>query len=260
MNSIEGIMHSFTEIDNVYSDFIVETNYARKNSCISWPDYTPGNYKFIYAREYEHLLKNRQYSYLLKDKSLVQCFYRYSENALIEAKLAYYPFPVPLKDIRDDFEFYFTETDDNNIQQYYYDLYICMSEEFGHKIDSHIDNAKKHFELKYGYSLDDDIIRSLFFDKIYENSNYSHFRIDYDSQVTTHHKCEIQFGGIKSLRLPMDRVIDPLLFWDLIIRFFFKNEYDALNNERYQSSFNRARNNHIIIEGFSERNIFKTLS
>ncbi|QMW05487.1 DUF2290 domain-containing protein [Spirosoma foliorum] len=263
MNDLDFVLDRLSKINNIFSDFILETNYIRNNNTISWPDYKPGSHKFLYAREYEYLLKLRQYSFLFSDKSFIQCYYNFGaldgKSMLKEVKLCYYPYPVLLKQSLNDYEDLFDNTEDDNLKQYYYDLYLCMSDEFGFNIHSQIDNAKINFEKKYGYNWEPDTLRGLLFDKIYKNTNYSHFRMDYDYAVTTHQKCELQFGAVKSIRFPIDRVLDPFLFFDLVFKSFLKDDYDNLIKYDYKKHFILGKRYSILIDNFKENNIFKTL-
>ncbi|GAB3992022.1 hypothetical protein GCM10028807_24150 [Spirosoma daeguense] len=263
MNNINEALERLSAINNVFSEYILDTNFVRKTSVISWPDYKPGNSKFFYAREYEYLLNNRQYSFLFADRSFMQCYYCFGENGgasiLKEVKLCYYPYPVFLKDTIGDYEDFFGESEDHNLRQFYYDLYLCISEEFGFNVQTQIDNAKEHFKNMYGYQWQEDNLRGLVFDKVYNNTNYSHIRMDYDYSVETHHKCELQFGAIKNIRFPVDRILDPFLFFDLIFRYFFKESYRDLINYKYLKNFLLGRNSSNVIENFKENNIHKTL-
>lgn len=152
MNNIAKTYDRLSIINKIFSEYILETNFIRKDSIISWPDYKPGSAKFLYAREYEYLLNNRQYSFLFTDNSFMQCYYSFGieneETLLKEVKLCYYPYPVFLNNKIDDIEEMFDFTEDNNLKQFYFDLYLCMSEEFGFNIQNQIDSAKIHFEKK----------------------------------------------------------------------------------------------------------------
>lgn len=84
--------------------------------------------------------------------------------------------------------------------------------------------------------------------------------MDYDYSVSTHHKCEFQFGAIKNIRLPLDRILDPFLFFDLIFRYFFKEEYNNLINYQYIKNFLIGKKDSLTINNFKEHNIYKTLT
>jgi len=66
---INDVLLELEKIEKTYRELIVTSNYRKMNNFeISWVKYTPGIQKNLYAREYEILLQNRQYSFLLNDK------------------------------------------------------------------------------------------------------------------------------------------------------------------------------------------------
>lgn len=263
MNNVDAVLNRLKVIESLFSRQILDSNLWSNEVSISWPKYEAINKKFIYAREYELILRKRQYSFLFSDNSLIQCYYLFDKPGktanIKQIKLCYYPFPVHLKEKMEDYEYYFEEAEDDIIKQYYFDTYLCMSEEFGFNIDSQISSAKAHFKNKYGYSWEGNTFRGIMFDEVYEQTNFSHFRMDYDADVKTHHKCELQFGAIKNIRFPLDRILDPLLFFDIIFRSFFKDIYSSLITKNYEREFSFGKSKSTLIPGFMENNIYKTL-
>lgn len=116
---------------NSFRKFIVTSNYNRfSDGSISWDNYTPGIYKNLYAKEYELIVRNRQYSFLLsEDRGCIQFYYSFDDGKLTKAKLAYYPYPVKIRDLN-DLEHSIYDADDIFIGEYYFDLWNILNHEF----------------------------------------------------------------------------------------------------------------------------------
>lgn len=262
MNSIETAFPLLEAINKIFSEFIQESNFIRAGNKITWPDFNKGINKALYMKQYEELLKNRQYSFLLVDKSFIQIFFEFTElNQLKTIKYGYYPYPIPLNATTDILENYFDNHFDNAIGQFYYDLLNLMSEEIGLKLDEQqrIETIK-FFKEVYNYNLVEDDLRAIVFDKIYDLTNYSHFRMDYDSTVTTHHKCEFQFGAIKQIRLPISKILTPFIFIDFIFRYFFKKNYPHLLRQfSYKKYFIFNKQSCLPMDDFVEHSFYKII-
>lgn len=193
-------MDSLQKVDAVFSDIILTSNYCRNNNLATWSDYSPGIFnQILYVKEYEDLINNRQYSFLLKDKSFLQFYYQFdSSGELIKAKLCYYPYPVGSKENSQEIEEYFQESDTSILESYY--LGIHALQEVG-------------------------IV----------TSNNSHFRFDFDSNVTSHSTSHAQFGGLNNLRIPFKKIINPFLFFDFILKGAY-GDYDKIKDKIESSS------------------------
>jgi hypothetical protein len=79
---ISDIWLELGKIKNTYRELIVTSNYKQINDFeISWDKYTSGIQKNLYAREYEILLQNRQYSFLLNDNmGFIQFYFKYKDE------------------------------------------------------------------------------------------------------------------------------------------------------------------------------------
>lgn len=262
MNSIENVLDLLQEINNTYSSFIQESNFVRVDNNISWPNYRKGLNKSFYVRQYQELLSQRQYSFLLIDKSFIQIYFEFDVASNIKTiKYSYYPYPIILNEKVDTIESYFDNYTDEAISQFYYDLLNVMSEEVGITLnDKEREETILFFKETYGYQLAESDLRQIAFDKIYELTNYSHFRMDYDATVSTHHKCEFQFGAIKQIRLPIAKILTPFIFFDYVLRYFFKKNYSSLVSERvYKRNFLRQKRNCIPIANFKEHSFYKVI-
>lgn len=208
MMDINYISQCLDQINNIYSDMLLTSNYCRKEQDISWNNYSPGIFsKILYAKEYEQLLDERQYSFLLKDKSFFQFYYEFSNEVLTKAKLCFYPYPISNREDMDALEEYFCESGTDILETYYYGL-------------------KELQEMGV------------------VSTNNSHFRFDYDHNVESHCKSHAQYGGINSLRIPFNHIINPILFFEFIIKNSFDG-YDSMketieNSEQYRHAMSAA--------------------
>lgn len=258
---IDDAFNDLKLIETVYRKLIVTTNYKKiSNSEISWDGYNSGVFKNIYAKEYETIIKNRQYSFLLKDdKGCIQFYYYYESDILSKVKMAYYPYPVILRENKDDFESMISDTEDELLMEYYYDIWNIFNHHFELNIKD--DNLKKlvNESLAVGNSESSENLLMGKFEYKYAATNSSHFRIDFDSKVSTHHKCEVQIGAINNIRLPMSKLISPFVFFEFIIKNIFKEDADfvkIMNSSSYSTTFQNSKKKAIAMDPFIENNIF----
>lgn len=170
------------QINNIYSDLLLTSNYYRKSRAVSWNNYSPGIFnKVLYAKEYEQLVGERQYSFLLINKSFFQFYYKFSGEGLTKAKLCFYPYPISNKEDAEDLEEYFCQSGTDILETYYFGL-------------------KELQEMGV------------------VSTNSSHFRLDYDHEIESHCKSHAQYGGINDLRIPLDHIINPIIFFEFIIK------------------------------------------
>src|SRR5690606_34325583 len=146
------------------------------------------------VKDFENMVDNRQFSFLLKDSSIIQIYYESDEANLVKYRLAYYPTPVVRKLTSEEIEDYFDEATNDLYLSYYSQLIDTFGEEI-----------------------------------VYTNSN--HIRFDYDSKVTSHFKNHIQFGGINDLRIPYKFLINPFCFIDFIIRNIYPTDFQRIKEK-----------------------------
>lgn len=260
---INQISSELKKIETTFRNLIITSNYQKvSDSEISWHNYTSGIFKNLYAKEYETLVQNRQYSFLLRDKmGFVQFYFKYTDNDAFEKiKMAYYPYPVILKDTVNDIESYYDDSDDRILSEYYFDLWNLLSQEFSLPID---DQALQQIILIFREKLSIEIdLRDLIiqkFDMKYEITNSSHLRVDFDSRVESHHKCEIQIGAVNEIRIPIDRIISPFMFFDFIAKNLYRDFYETLLKKKsFRTNFSISRKNSKKFGDFAEPNIFLT--
>ncbi|WP_242388691.1 DUF2290 domain-containing protein [Kosakonia cowanii] len=179
--NINAIEESLNYINEQYSEIILTSNYIKKNNAVTWQNYKKGIYnRILYSKEYEMLLNERQYSFLLKDKSFFQFFYEFENNELIKAKLCYYPYPLSNKESDIELLMYLEESGSELLDIYYYGF-----------------NELLHHGIK--------------------STNTSHIRFDYDKDVNSHSKSHIQYSGVNNVRFPLIHVFIPITFFDFII-------------------------------------------
>ena len=244
-------------IKECYKDLILDTLVDSENDVISWKNYSPGVSKKMYAREFEDLKNNRQYSFLLKNKGFIQFYYDFRNGKLNKAKLAYYPYPVVLKESMENVEEYYDTTDDTVLGEYYFDLYKLTETKLGKRISDEELTEVKNFCEKFNLEFDEYQILLDAFEKKYELTNSSHIRIDYDDKVESHHKTEIQYSSINNIRFPLNKIISPFLFMDFIVRYEFPEFYNLHRvSTQYRTSYSIAQKHSGNIKKFEENNIF----
>lgn len=177
---IESYINKLNNISEIFKDHLYSVNFCRKANTITWSSYEPGFFKRkLYAKEYELLLNKQQYTFLFRNGSLVQFYYEFKDDYLVQAKAALYPQPITIPENSEDIREYRDESGVEII-----DLYYLGVEEI----------------LDLGI----------------EVSSNSHIRLDYDSETDAHCKMHLQFGAINDFRLASKTFPDPLLFMDLI--------------------------------------------
>ncbi|MFA7523683.1 MAG: DUF2290 domain-containing protein [Halothiobacillaceae bacterium] len=182
--NIDFIRDDMGRIDRFFRRLIAERNYSVTESSVSWDDYKPGiGKRFFYLNYFQALVDSRQYSYLLIDGSVVQIYFDFKEGILNKSKMAFFPRPVV---VRGDMK----EVEDGFLA--YGDEYV---------LDCFLGAADSESCADLGF----------------EFTNSSHIRIDYDADVASHSKSHFQFGGINELRIDIDKIVTPLVFFDFII-------------------------------------------
>lgn len=264
--NINEVLQELEKIKKVYRELIITSNYKQIDTFeIGWDRYKPGIEKNLYAKEYEILLQNRQYSFLLNDRELIQFYFKYeNETTCDKIKMAYYPYPIKLREDSYDMERYFDDSDDLLLQEYYLDLWNILNQEFGVPVkDEQLEKILSI--LKDESSIDQTIepnINDLIVQKFnykYEITNSSHIRIDYSRDVTSHHVCEIQIGAINNIRFPLDKIVSPFLFFDFIIKNIYRKSYPSMfKSSIIEQELNFARKKSYQITDFNEDNIFIT--
>lgn len=261
MVTIDSIYDELGNIKKLFSRVIQEDSFIKKESVISWRNYSPGISKFLYSKEFRDNINKRQYSFLLIDNSHLQFYYEFKDDVLSKARLAYYPVPVYSSEESDIFklEEYLDEEDDLTISEYYYDLYCYLSNKFGDASEELRGKIQNLSDIGQQLGLSKDEVYESWIDKKYKLVNTSHFRIDYDSSVKSHNKVEIQFGGTNNIRFPFEKLISPFIFFEFIVRCVFLEDFKELSSKQ---SYILYRGNSIKksmqIDPFNESNIFIT--
>ena len=153
-------------------------------------------------------------------------------------------------------EFYDT-TDDKVLGEYYFDLYRLTETKLGKRISNEELTEVKNFCEKFNLEFDEYQILLDAFERKYELTNSSHIRIDYDDNVKSHHKTEIQYSSINNIRLPLNKIISPFLFMDFIVRYEFPEFYNSHKvSTQYRTSYSIAQKHSGNIKKFEENNIF----
>jgi hypothetical protein len=260
---IDDILNELETIKSTFRGKILTSNYKKIDSdVISWDDYKTGIYKNFYAKEYEFVVRNRQYSFLLSDdKGCVQFYYFFKEDVLQKMRMAYYPYPIELNDAKDELEELYDDTNDKRLEEYYYDLWNIFTHNF--ELTVHDDDLKK-LVLDSKLHGNNESVESLLLTKLdykYKVTNSSHIRVDYDVDVDTHHKCEIQIGAVNYIRFPIKKIISPFIFFEFIFKNIFRVEFNDLIEKRdYPTKKAISKKKSTDITPFDEENIYITLN
>ena len=184
----------------IFTDNRIEINEEKNGKkIISWPNYKSGIIKKDYLHIFRNIISERQYSYQFKDNSILQFYYDFSEDNILEkARLAYYPLPKFTCEISDE-------------------------------------ELLEHF-------------------------------IEYDKNVTSHDKCEIQIDGLHEIRIPCSILINPLYFFEFILKCkaIVDNEYyKAYEKLQKDAGFiakkKLSQKKHLRMENFSDSNMYITI-
>ena len=129
---VDEVLKELEIIKSTFRAKIITSNYKQINPDeISWDNYNTGIFKNIYAKEYEYIVRNRQYSFLLSDdKGCVQFYYQFHRNTIQKLKMAYYPYPVELNESKEEIENLINDSNDMILMEYYYDLWNIFSHNF----------------------------------------------------------------------------------------------------------------------------------
>ncbi|MBN7769033.1 DUF2290 domain-containing protein [Marinobacter daepoensis] len=175
-----------------FASIIQSSNYYIGGDTISWSPYRPGIDKYLaYAREYERLLNDRQFSFLLIDDSFIQFYYKWDEKGLEKARLAYYPKPLKVVENKEELLDFLEENETDALMEFYFGAVDWM--------ESGVDIV-----------------------------NTSHVRLDFDRDVEAHSSCHLQLGAINDLRIASSDLINPVIFWHWILRQVMREEYSPM--------------------------------
>lgn len=188
MMQINNVFSNIEAAYEIFKDFILDKNYSQRINEVGWPNYRPGISKKVYARQYEDLITDRKFTFLLKDGSAIQIYYNYDDRSLKKVRLAYYPVPKTIFIKPEEVDTYYNETYNEILEAHYMLLHDLM----GH-----------------GVSV----------------SNTTHVRFDYDRDVASHSVNHFQVDGIQELRIPFKHIITPFHFIDFLVRSIYPFEY-----------------------------------
>ena len=172
----ELFARAVNSIQKCFSKIIITTNYKIEEKSIGWNSYKSGIYSgWVYAKEYQELVDNRQYSFLISDGSFFQFYYEWKDE-LVKIKLAYYPVPVKLNNPSLELLEAANDSGIEMLEQLYFD-----SEDW----------------------------RGKGFDVV----NTSSIRIDFDPEQSSHSKCHMQYGSINEIRMHSEVLVNPFTFF-----------------------------------------------
>lgn len=261
--TIEIIISELDKIKRVFREVILTSNFLKNdNQTITWPNYIPGIHRGLYAKEYETLVSRRQYSFLLSEKKgFIQFYYYFDEDKKLHiSRMGYYPSPIMLENQEQDLDSYLHDSDDVNLQEYYYYLLNLIKMDLNLSFDEQLTNKLIDVFTEHEIPVNENSLLEYKFLKKYSLTNTTHIRIDFDAKVETHHKYEIQIGGIKQIRIPMNTNISPFVFFDFIVKNIFPQQYSVISSKSgYEADFNNSNRYSILEEGFEEKNIFTTV-
>ncbi|MCT7604555.1 DUF2290 domain-containing protein [Aliarcobacter butzleri] len=207
--------------------FITDNNikYFTKSDSkfITWDNYRPGIYKEAYIYEFADLKKDFQYSFLLNDGSFFQFYYDIKEDILQKMKLAYYPIPKESRKLTEEF-----------IEN------LIISGDYDEEIEEDLYNLLESHDYT-------------------SISNSSCIRVDYDKNVESHSKCELQIASINKLRIPLNHLISPIVFFDLMCKNLYSKLYLTSINTIYMQKLTNSLKKSEEVECIKD-NIFAKLN
>lgn len=185
------ILRSLGGISRLHSSLLLTTNYCNDYDAISWPAYKPGIFAAMpYAVEYQKLVDDRQFSFLIRDKSFFQFYYKWDGETLKSARLAYYPSPLKISGAMDELLIAAEESGVDILE----DMYLGA-----------------HSWAEQGIDL----------------LNCSHLRLDYDSSATSHSQCHLQFAAINEFRIESKVLLNPFIFFEWVVSSIEKSGYES---------------------------------
>lgn len=208
--NIADVVQSLELVKQSLADGIQVDRIAKSANEVSWFGYRAGIFKNqYYPIEYQWLIDNGQYSFLLKDGSFLQFYYCFDGQGLKSGCVALYPRPIPSKVTEE--EIYLTT-----------EAALDMEDD---SLSEHLMNIVEEIEQN-------DMIPA----------NTSHIRFDFDRKVKTHEVSHIQFGGFNEARLPADFFPVPYAFVELISNVFTGFTFSVKSGARSHASNKALRN------------------
>ncbi|MDF2180599.1 DUF2290 domain-containing protein [Neptuniibacter sp. CAU 1671] len=190
------VKRGLDNISSLYSSMLLEDNFLAHEKIVSWKGHRPGILKnIVYAAEYQKLLDEKQYSFLLKDNSFFQFYYEWKDEKIKSARLCYYPAPVKINGTLD------------NLRE--------LAEESGIDLIQEI-----YFGAETWVDLGIDVV------------NTSHIRLDYDSNVTSHSKCHLQFASFNCFRISSSVLLNPFIFFEWIFMHINTGAQKEISNKK----------------------------
>lgn len=257
--TIDRVCENIALTEKVFRSLIVTANYSKiSENTIGWSNYSSGVFKNLYAKEYELIIRNRQYTFLLTgNRGCIQLYFNFDKEDIQKVKMAYYPYPVGINADAQEYESYLYDTNDERIGEYYFDLWNMLNHQFELTLnDEELQKLIDRSKLKGNDETPENLILGKFESK-YEFTNSSHIRVDYDAEVTTHHKCEIQIGAINHIRIPLRKLTTPFVFFDFVAKNLYPEQYNEIAaKQHFNTHFVISKKQSLTIDPFAEENIF----
>lgn len=259
--NISHFQFAIESISTVFNSIIIDNLVVYNGNICTWENYIGGLSRLFYITEFQQCFDKKQYTFLLNDGSFFQFFAKFDKDGVVHSRLAYYPYPV-IKS-----SYYLEELDEfiyheeGPVSDFFNDLYNALkfnikvenvSQEKLLRLDQDGPEKKDYLALT---DVQDELLR-----KKYPVTHFSHIRVDYDRHADTHEQCEFQFGGMSSIRMPIDRYIDPFLFFSLIVHWFFDLDKCIKNPRKYKSELAASCGRCILIPRFAPKYLFNSLA
>ncbi|GAB0175343.1 MAG: hypothetical protein HHAS10_12220 [Candidatus Altimarinota bacterium] len=232
-------------INSYFSELIISSGFCLDQvNSITWGNYERGISSQFYTQEYMNLVNKRQYSFLLKEnKGFIQFFFSTDGNVITKGKMAFYPYPVEVNIELNDIEELLMSSDDDILGEHLINIHELLDSEIS---GSNLDNEES---IAYKYL------------KKYPITNSSHLRVDYSPGVSSHQICEMQMGGINTVRLPFAVFIRPFIFFSFIVKNIFPEEYKNLKTHKsdpIDKLIQSHKKKSLFIKDFKEENFYFT--
>lgn len=180
-----GILRELNTLCMRLSKLIIDVNYCMVGNSITWSDYTSGIHNHVNYYYEYRWIIDHRQFSLLLTDGGALQFYYHFEGDELLSSRQCY-YPPPLHGVED-----------------YGELDLEMSLDDMLSVSIKADEAPPRYRAKY----------------------WSHIRMDFDSRATSHDPSHLQYSAANLFRIPVDKVLSPFVFVDMVLRDFYPNEH-----------------------------------
>ena len=227
-------LNDIINLKEVFAGVICDDMIAHDRHSISWKNYSPGNTQTVYKLAYTALKDSRQFSLLLTNDAIIQFYYQFNANNVLEkAKLHYYPSPV----IADEKQAGRCIIHEEQMPG--------AGQPFAGTAAAYEPAAASEAKSLLGKLCQQELgVLQERFGRRFSVDSALHIRLEYDHFVAGNNQFELQFSNLHTIRIPLQKVISPFLFMDFIVSVEFGSIYSAIKlNQAYNKGYMMAVRN-----------------